>query len=421
MTQEATSQFLQKSLNQCMRCDYFRLSKKLHQLQRKPDKEKLDRIKSEIESSILKREKRQESIPELNYPEQLPVSEKHDEIAEIIQKNQVVLLCGETGSGKTTQLPKICLQAGRGRDGIIGHTQPRRLAARAVSNRIAEELKTPLGDLVGFHTRFNQKLSERNLIKIMTDGILLAEIQNDRWLNKYDTIIIDEAHERSLNIDFLLGYLKQLLKKRKDLKLIITSATIDAERIAKHFDHAPIIEVSGKTYPVDIQYHPVPIEAESQTIYQQIDSAIDELSRNMRGDILVFLPGEREIHEAFRSLRHRRERMDILPLYARLPSKEQQQIFRRGGKLRVILSTNVAETSLTIPGIRYVIDTGIARISRYSWRTKVQTLSTEKTSQASANQRAGRCGREAPGICIRLYDEEDFNNRPEFTDPEILR
>ncbi len=421
MTQNSDQRSIQQSLNKCMRSDYFRLSKRLHQLQQKPDEAKLARLKSDIEFSLLKREQRQESIPELNYPEQLPVSEKHNEIAEIIQKNQIVLLCGETGSGKTTQLPKICLQAGRGRDGIIGHTQPRRLAARAVSNRIAEELKTSLGDLVGFHTRFNQKLSERNLIKIMTDGILLAEIQHDRWLSKYDTIIIDEAHERSLNIDFLLGYLKQLLKKRKDLKLIITSATIDAERIAKHFDHAPIIEVSGKTYPVDIQYHPVPIDAESQTIYQQIDSAIDELSRGMRGDILVFLPGEREIHEASRSLKHRRERMDILPLYARLPSKEQQQIFRRGGKLRVILSTNVAETSLTIPGIRYVIDTGIARISRYSWRTKIQTLSTEKTSQASANQRAGRCGREAPGICIRLYDEEDFNHRPEFTDPEILR
>lgn len=421
MTQKSNSKPPHQALQKCMRGDYFHLSKKYHQLQRTPNQEKRLQLEKEIETSVKKRVLRQQSIPELIYPEQLPVSEKHDEIAEMICAHQVILLCGETGSGKTTQLPKICLQAGRGVDGIIGHTQPRRLAARAVSNRIAEELKTPLGELVGFHTRFNQKLSERNLIKIMTDGILLAEIQQDRWLNKYDTLIIDEAHERSLNIDFLLGYLKQLLKKRQDLKLIITSATIDAERIARHFSDAPIIEVSGKTFPVEILYQPASIDAEPLTMVQQIDAAIGELHRHQRGDILVFLPGEREIHEAFRGLKHRHERMDILPLYARLPSKEQQQIFRHGGRLRVILATNVAETSLTIPGIRYVIDTGIARISRYSWRTKVQTLSTEKTSQASANQRAGRCGRESPGICIRLYDEEDFNSRSAFTDPEILR
>ena len=365
-----------------------------------------------------RRARRQASIPPLEYPESLPVSARHQEIADAIAKHQVVLVCGETGSGKTTQLPKICLQAGRGIAGMIGHTQPRRIAARAVAARLAEEMNSDLGALVGFQTRFHKQLGPDNLVKVMTDGILLTEIQHDRWLNRYDTIIIDEAHERSLNIDFLLGYLRQLLKKRRDLKLIITSATIDADRIAAHFGNAPVIEVSGKTYPIEMRYRPA---AEEQSLYQQIDEAIDELTAVSRGDILVFLPGEREIHEAFRSLRHRRDTMDILPLFSRLPAAEQQRIFRRGARQRVILSTNVAETSLTIPGIRCVVDSGLARISRYSWRTKIQRLATEKISQASARQRAGRCGREAPGICIRLYDEEDFNQRPAFTDPEILR
>jgi ATP-dependent helicase HrpA len=409
-----------------MRCDYFRLSKKLHQLQRKPDEEKLARIKSEIESSIFKREQRQESIPEFNYPEQLPVSEKHDDIAEIIRKNQIVLLCGETGSGKTTQLPKICLQAGRGRDGIIGHTQPRRLAARAVSNRIAEELKTPLGDLVGFHTRFNQKLSERNLIKIMTDGILLAEIQQDRWLNKYDTIIIDEAHERSLNIDFLLGYLRWLLPQRRDLKLIITSATIDPERFSKHFNNAPIINVSGRTYPVEMRYRPIQQLEEddetSVTLQQAILKAVDELHSEIWGDILIFLSGEHEIRETAASLRkHHPTHCQILPLYSKLSVSEQERVFKPSGSVRIVLATNVAETSLTVPSIRTVIDTGHARISRYSHRSKIQRLPIEKISQASANQRAGRCGRVANGICIRLYSHEDYLARSQFTEPEILR
>jgi len=414
---------LKTQLKDCMRADYFRLSRRLRQLEKRPNAKQCETLQKQIDQSIQRRALRQQSVPRLNYPEDLPVSARREEIAQAIQQNQIVLVCGETGSGKTTQLPKICLEIGRGIDGTIGHTQPRRLAARAVANRIAEETHTELGSVIGFHTRFQKKLGEHNLVKVMTDGILLTEIQQDRWLKRYDTLIIDEAHERSLNIDFLLGYLKQLLSRRRDLKLIITSATLDAERIAQHFDNAPVIEVSGRSWPVDIQYRPLSSgdEAQPLDINQAIEAAIDELQAEGRGDVLVFLPGEREIHEASHALRHRREQMDILPLYARLSPKEQQRIFHPGGRTRIILSTNVAETSLTVPGIRYVIDTGLARISRYSWRTKIQRLPTEKISQASANQRSGRCGRTGPGICIRLYDEEDFTLRSEFTDPEILR
>ena len=423
MTQPLLQQ-LAHDLQDCWQADYFRLRARLNRLAKNPDQKQLGQLQKAILKSKQFRENRSAALPDFTYPEALPVSENHKQIAEAIQRHQVILVCGETGSGKTTQLPKICLEAGRGINGIIGHTQPRRIAAQAISNRLAEELKTEVGKTVGFKVRFRDRSSSENLIKVMTDGILLAELQQDHWLNQYDTLIIDEAHERSLNIDFLLGYLKQLLRKRKDLKLIITSATIDAERIAAHFNDAPVIEVSGRTYPVEMRYRPLhdpDSDDDPLDLQQAIVSAIDELQKEGRGDVLVFLPGEGEIREASKTLRHLRDRMDILPLYARLPSAEQKRIFHPGGKTRVILATNVAETSLTVPGIRYVIDSGQARISRYSWRSKVQRLKIEKISQASANQRAGRCGRTGPGICIRLYNEDDFNNRQPFTEPEILR
>ncbi len=407
-----------------MGADRHRLGNQLRRLGKRPDADALRQLAAKIDASCQRREQRLRNLPEIDYPESLPVSARRDDIATAIAEHQVVLVCGETGSGKTTQLPKILLEMGRGIDGMIGHTQPRRLAARAVAGRIAEELKTELGAKVGYKVRFTDQVGTDSYIKVMTDGILLAEIQRDRWLNQYDTLIIDETHERSLNIDFLLGYLKQLLRKRRDLKLVITSATIDAQRIAAHFDDAPIVEVSGRSYPVELRYRP-PVTADPDSddlsLPEAIDAAIDELQAEGRGDVLVFLPGEREIHEVSHALRHRRDRFDVLPLYARLPTKEQRRIFHPGGRTRIVLATNVAETSLTVPGIRYVIDSGLARISRYSWRAKIQRLPIEKISQASANQRAGRCGRTAPGICIRLYDEEDFSNRPEFTDPEILR
>ena len=365
------------------------------------------------------------SLPnKIHYPDNLPVAEKKQAIYDAIKNNQVVIIAGETGSGKTTQIPKICLELGLGIKGYIGHTQPRRLAARSVANRIAEELKTEIGQLVGYKVRFSDHVSETTLIKLMTDGILLAEIQNDKLLLQYDTIIIDEAHERSLNIDFILGYLKQLLPKRPDLKVIITSATIDVERFSNHFNQAPIIEVSGRTYPVEVRYRPPIFNEEDDTNndFQPILDAIEELSAESFGDILIFLTGEREIRDVADilnklELRH----TDILPLYARLSATEQNRIFQSHSKRRIILATNVAETSLTVPGIKYVIDPGLARISRYSYRTKVQRLPIEPISQASANQRKGRCGRTSDGICIRLYDEKDFLSRPEFTDPEILR
>jgi len=370
----------------------------------------------------------------IKYPD-LPVSDRREEIAHAIQNNQVVVIAGETGSGKTTQLPKICLELGLSENGLIGHTQPRRLAARTVAARIAEELESELGQLVGYQVRFHDQVSDASKIKLMTDGILLAETQHDRLLKKYSVLIIDEAHERSLNIDFLLGYISQILPKRPDLKLIITSATIDLERFSQHFNHAPIIEVSGRTFPVDMLYRPLheleEADEKEQDLQQGILAAVDELvtiDRQKRsggpGDILVFLPGEREIRETAESLRKAELRdTEIIPLYARLSLAEQNRVFheqRKTGR-RIVLATNVAETSLTVPGIRYVIDPGVARISRYSYRSKVQRLPIEAISQASANQRAGRCGRVAAGVCIRLYSEEDFKSRPAFTDAEIRR
>ena len=375
-------------------------------------------------------EKRLANLPKPTYPESLPVVERHDEILHAIQDNQVVIICGETGSGKTTQLPKICLELERGIKGMIGHTQPRRIAARTVAARIASELNSPLGHVVGYKVRFSDKINDDSYIKLMTDGILLAETQGDPLLKNYDTIIIDEAHERSLNIDFLLGYLKRLLPKRPDLKIIVTSATIDAKRFSVHFNDAPVIEVSGRMYPVEMRYRPVNADDDAeQDMQQAILDAVDELSRAGDGDILIFLPGEREIRDTAESLRkHHFSRfggsgagIEILPLFARLSFADQERVFKLGNSRRIVLATNVAETSLTVPGIRYVIDTGQARINRYSYRNKVEQLQIEKISQASANQRAGRCGRVASGICVRLYDEDDYLARAEFTDPEILR
>ncbi|OCG08090.1 ATP-dependent RNA helicase HrpA [Gilliamella sp. wkB178] len=388
----------------------------------------IDENDSLIQRALINYATRLQSLPkQIDFPNNLPVVEKKEAIYAAIKNHQVVIIAGETGSGKTTQIPKICLELGLGVKGYIGHTQPRRLAARSVASRIAEELKTEIGDLVGFKVRFSDHVSDTTLIKLMTDGILLAEIQKDKLLLQYDTIIIDEAHERSLNIDFILGYLKQLLPKRPDLKVIITSATIDVERFSKHFNQAPIIEVSGRTYPVEVRYRlgfneDNDSEDEKNSDFQPIINAIDELLHESNGDILVFLTGEREIRDLADTLnkldlRH----TEILPLYARLSASEQNRIFQVHSKRRIVLATNVAETSLTVPGIKYVIDPGLARISRYSYRTKVQRLPIEPISQASANQRKGRCGRTSDGICIRLYDEQDFLSRPEFTEPEILR
>jgi ATP-dependent helicase HrpA len=364
-------------------------------------------------------------LPRPRYPDDLPVVARREEIARAIRDHQVVIVSGETGSGKTTQIPKICLELGRGVNGLIGHTQPRRIAARTVAARIAQELESPLGHAVGYKVRFSDRLSADTYIKLMTDGILLAETQGDRLLHAYDTIIIDEAHERSLNIDFLLGYLKRVLPRRQDLKVIVTSATIETERFSKHFDDAPIIEVSGRTYPVELRYRPLEAQSEDeedQDIEEAILDAVDELAREKAGDILVFLPGEREIRDTAEALRkHHPKGTEILPLYARLSFEEQERVFKPSGTRRIVLATNVAETSLTVPGIRYVVDTGAARVNRYSWRNKVEQLQIEKISKASANQRAGRCGRVAPGICIRLYSEDDYAQRPEYTEPEILR
>ena len=415
---------LNKDIDKCLLIDRHRLRQRLRRL--KPqDRNGLEKLVSEIQVSSQKRQQRQNNLPTPAYPDELPVSERRQEILEAIQQHQVVIVAGETGSGKTTQLPKICLEAGRGIDGLIGHTQPRRIAARSVATRIASELQTELGHAVGYKVRFSDRTRPESYIKLMTDGILLAESQADRFLNQYDTLIIDEAHERSLNIDFLLGYLRKLLPKRPELKLIITSATIDTERFAKHFDNAPIIEVSGRAYPVELRYRPLQMhdeEEQDRDVQQAICDAVDELAQLGQGDVLIFLPGEREIRETAESLRkHHPPHTEILPLYARLSASEQNRIFQSHKGRRIVLSTNVAETSLTVPGIRYVIDPGLARLSRYSHRTKVQRLPIEKISQASANQRAGRCGRVGPGVCIRLYSEEDFNLRPDFTDPEIKR
>ncbi|MGN7613178.1 ATP-dependent RNA helicase HrpA [Magnetococcales bacterium HHB-1] len=386
-------------------------------------------LQEKIQTSQQIRTARLENLPKLHYPD-LPICEKRIKILKTIKKHQVVVLCGATGSGKTTQLPKLCLELERGIDGWIGMTQPRRLAARNVARFLAKDLNTELGDKVGFKVRFSEKLSSKSHVKIMTDGILLAETQNDRYLWNYDTLIIDEAHERSLNIDFILGYLKTILQKRPDLKLIISSATLDTEKFSKHFDNAPIIEVSGRTYPVEILYRPwreddSDMEVEEQELPEQIAHAIDELPTQKEPpfDILVFLPGEREINETRQVLEQRHlKSTEVLPLFARLSNVEQDRIFKTSSsRRRIILATNVAETSITVPGIRYVIDSGLARISRYSNRTQVQRLPVERIAQASADQRAGRCGRLAAGICIRLYSLEDFQQRPIYTDPEILR
>ncbi|EGR1111320.1 TPA: ATP-dependent RNA helicase HrpA [Vibrio cholerae] len=420
---------LKKALGECLIKDRFRFSKRIDGASKIKNESArnavFDEIALDIAQSMMVVEQRKQQMPKIEYPALLPVSQKRDDIAQAIAHHQVVIVAGETGSGKTTQLPKICAELGRGKYGLIGHTQPRRLAARSVANRIVEEMETELGGFVGYKVRFTDQISDQTQIKLMTDGILLAEIQNDRFLNQYDTIIIDEAHERSLNIDFILGYLKQLLPRRPDLKVIITSATIDPERFSKHFSNAPIIEVSGRTYPVEVRYRPLAGDDDSESDRDQLEGifqAVDELCDEGLGDILIFMNGEREIRDTADALSKRNLRdTEIVPLYARLSAGEQNKIFQPHAGRRIVLATNVAETSLTVPGIKYVIDPGTARISRYSYRTKVQRLPIEPISQASANQRKGRCGRTEEGICIRLYSEEDFLSRPEFTDPEILR
>lgn len=424
---------LQSLLTEVSLRDSQRLGRRLEGVRRihKPEARQavLDEIAVEAGRSAERVRARAARMPAITYPEQLPVSQKKDVILEAIRDHQVVIVAGETGSGKTTQIPKMCMELGRGVRGMIGHTQPRRIAARTVAERVAEELKTPLGEAVGWKVRFTDQVNQdATFVKIMTDGILLAEIQSDRDLRAYDTIIIDEAHERSLNIDFLLGYLAQLLPRRPDLKLVITSATIDPERFSRHFGDAPIVEVSGRTFPVEVRYRPLLEEDGEEGDRDQITAicdAVDELQSEGPGDVLVFLSGEREIRDTAdaldkRGLRH----TEVLPLYARLSHAEQHRVFQRpggGATRRIVLATNVAETSLTVPGIKYVIDPGTARISRYSHRTKVQRLPIERISQASANQRKGRCGRTSDGICVRLFSEDDFDSRPEFTDAEILR
>ena len=422
---------LSGSIDYCLLRDQHRLRRERDRLQgqrlRGNDVSTAEEaLRQRIAASVAARAARAASVPALAYPDDLPVSQHRDAIRRAIIDHPVIIVSGETGSGKTTQLPKICLEAGRGVAGAIGHTQPRRIAARAVAARIAEELKVPLGELVGYKLRFQDRSRPEGLIKLMTDGILLAETQGDRFLHAYDTLIVDEAHERSLNIDFLLGYLKWLLPRRPDLKLVITSATIDTDRFSKHFGDAPVISVSGRSYPVEVRYREVHLDEEDdETASAEQDAilgAVDELWRDQNGDILVFLSGEREIRETAESLRkHHPHGCEVLPLYSRLAQEEQQRVFRPSGKRRVVLATNVAETSLTVPGIRAVIDTGVARISRYSHRSRLQRLPIEKISQASANQRAGRCGRVGPGIAIRLYSEADYQARPAFTEPEIQR
>ncbi|VAW59249.1 ATP-dependent helicase HrpA [hydrothermal vent metagenome] len=423
---------LQQLISQCMLKDQYVFQRRLKTVRKylkehRPADQLLAQLQKQVDSSAQQYQRRKNSNPSIHYPPELPVSQKRTEILEAINRHQVIVICGETGSGKTTQLPKMCLEAGLGIRGMIGHTQPRRIAARSVASRIAEELKTEPGQVVGYKVRFSDTLGDNSLIKLMTDGVLLSEIHHDPYLNQYDCIIIDEAHERSLNIDFLLGYLKRLSTRRDDLKIIITSATIDPQRFSTHFNNAPIIEVSGRTFPVDVQYRGTKTdEDKSIDIPGAIADCVDEISRlnqqQVPGDILVFLSGERDIRETADYLSKQNLRnTEILPLLARLSASEQNRIFNPSSRQRIILSTNVAETSLTVPGIKYVIDTGVARISRYSWRSKIQRLPIESISQASANQRKGRCGRVSAGICYRLYSEEDFLLRDEFTQPEIQR
>ena len=418
-------------LPRCRPADRHRLRSRLRGLERAAAAGRLvdgsiQSVAADVERAVKLRHERLASLPKPTFPQDLPVVEKRREIADLIAKHQVVIVCGETGSGKTTQLPKICLELGRGVDGMIGHTQPRRIAARSVAARVAQELDSPLGHAVGYKVRFNDRTRPETYVKVMTDGILLAETQHDRFLDQYDTIIIDEAHERSLNIDFLLGFLHQLLPKRPDLKLIITSATINPQQFSTHFGGAPIIEVSGRTYPVETRYRPMTSddpEVEDVEMEHAVLAAVDELWRDAGpGDVLIFQSGEREIRETAEALRkHHPPGVEVLPLYARLSADEQMKVFQPHGRPRIVLATNVAETSLTVPGIKYVIDPGYARISRYNPRTKVQRLPVERISQASADQRKGRCGRVSEGVCIRLYGEEDYASRSRFTDPEILR
>ena len=425
----ATMDALERHIDEAMLADRHGLRRRLRALRRRQEQgEACERLQAtltaRIEDSRRRARERASRRPQPRFDDSLPIAEKREQIARAIEAHPVVIVCGETGSGKTTQLPKICLELGRGVKGLIGHTQPRRIAARSVAARIARELDSEPGGHVGYKVRFKDRVHAHSYIKLMTDGILLAETQGDRFLDQYDTLIIDEAHERSLNIDFLLGYLKQLLPRRPELKLIITSATIDPERFARHFDDAPVIEVSGRTYPVEIRYRPPFDEGSGETVDtpQAILEAIDELSLEGPGDVLVFLSGEREIRETAEALRkHHPPQTEILPLYARLGAAEQNRVFQPHAGRRIILATNVAETSLTVPGIRYVVDTGYARLSRYSYRAKVQRLPIEKISRASADQRAGRCGRVRAGVCVRLYDESDYAARPRYTEPEIRR
>ncbi|HEX5105134.1 MAG TPA: ATP-dependent RNA helicase HrpA, partial [Pirellulaceae bacterium] len=448
-------QNLEAQIATAMQADRHRLRNLLRAVRKaedegRPPDQRLEKLLGQIEESNARREARQALVPKLDYDEALPIVAHREEIAVAIRDHQVVVVCGETGSGKSTQLPKICLEIGRGVAGLIGHTQPRRIAARSIASRLAEELGTSVGQKVGFKIRFTDATGPQTLIKVMTDGVLLAESQHDRFFDQYDTLIIDEAHERSLNIDFLLGYLKRLLAKRDDLRVIITSATIDAERFATHFaqsrdqwsrspagavgtattgrgfEAAPIIEVSGRTYPVDVLYRPLMQEDGEEQIdpIRGVADAVEEVCRLGGGDVLVFLPTERHILEASHKLRGRNlpgGKPDILPLYARLSTAEQNRVFQPHSGRRIVLATNVAESSLTVPGIRYVVDCGTARISRYSARSKLQRLPIERISQASADQRKGRCGRIGPGVCIRLYDEDDFLSRDKFTSPEIQR
>ncbi|MGH2895485.1 MAG: ATP-dependent RNA helicase HrpA, partial [Solirubrobacteraceae bacterium] len=401
--------------------DEHRLRRQAHRLRQGSGKGRA-RFEQQLAEARARVQRRRASVPEVSYPPQLPVSARRDDLLAAIQDHQVVVVAGETGSGKTTQLPKLCLELGRGVRGAIAHTQPRRIAARTVAQRIADELDVPLGGAVGYAVRFDDRGSEDTVVRLVTDGLLLAEIRRDSLLRRYDTVIVDEAHERSLNIDFLLGCLHRILPRRPDLKLIITSATIDPERFSEHFGGAPIVEVSGRTYPVEVRYRP---PREDEELLDALADTVEELLGERDGDVLAFFSGEREIRDAAELLTGRLgPGVEVLPLYSRLAAAEQQKVFGRKQSRRprrVVLATNVAETSLTVPGIRFVVDTGLARISRYSTRLKVQRLPIEPISRASADQRKGRCGRVADGICVRLYSEEDFNGRPEFTDPEVLR
>jgi len=417
-----TPRDLERLLDRALTRDAGKLRARLRGLERKrpSSADALRKLAQGVAASVAQREARAALVPPITLDEALPITQRADEITRLIRAHQVLVIAGETGSGKTTQLPKLCLAAGRGVAGMIGCTQPRRLAARAMAHRVANELGGETGGVVGYEVRFAKQLGDNTLVKFMTDGILLAEMAHDRWLSAYDTLIIDEAHERSLNIDFLLGYLKQLLRKRRDLKLIVTSATIDTARFAEHFDNAPVLTVEGRAYPVELRYQPAEREA---ALTERVVAALDDITReDPKGDVLVFLPGEREIRDAHLALaRHQYRHTEVLPLYARLSVKEQDRVFKPGPARRIVLATNVAETSLTVPRIRWVVDSGDARVKRYSRRSQIERLHIEPVSQAAANQRAGRCGRVGPGICVRLYDEADFAARVPYSDPEILR